>query len=257
MVLTVSCMTKTMAFHYTLVISSTLYTMTTLASFPHAAWAFSVTMRIRHTPLTSKHARVLRYSRQPITMMPEGPEVRALVDQLQPAVGMRLVDFRFLSGRYVRHGRPAGFEAFARTMTPLDAGDPEMTARIYLGAPGNNNNGGDDNFGRECTANPNDENKGDRQNDAIDVITSLKCKGKFIYLTLDRGRIKSDQHANLTTEDYQRSIWITLGMTGRFVNEDQVHESTTYSHDEASKPRWYMELMDLTTRRRRRCASND
>ena len=50
-------------------------------------------------------------------MMPEGPEVRTLLDQLQPAVGMRLTDLRFLSGRYVRHGRPRGFDDFRKTMT--------------------------------------------------------------------------------------------------------------------------------------------
>src|SRR5210317_529120 len=57
------------------------------------------------------------------TMMPEGPEVRTLVDQLQPAVGMRLTDFRFLSGRYVRGARPRGFEAFAKTITPVATSD--------------------------------------------------------------------------------------------------------------------------------------
>ena len=56
-------------------------------------------------------------------MMPEGPEVRTLVDQLQPAMGMRLVDFKFLSGRYVKNGRPKGFEDFARTMTPTTVND--------------------------------------------------------------------------------------------------------------------------------------
>ena len=185
--------------------------------------------------------------------------MRTLVDQLQPAVGMRLVDFRFLSGRYVRHGRPAGFEAFARTMTPLDAaGDREVKARTHPSAGGNNdNNGGGYNFGPDSATNSSDDNEGDRQNEAIDVITSLKCRGKFIYLTLDRGRVKTDQYANITTEDYKRSIWITLGMTGRFVNEDQVRESTTSSNDEASRPRWYMEIMDLTTRQRKRCDSND
>jgi formamidopyrimidine-DNA glycosylase len=34
-------------------------------------------------------------------MMPEGPEVRTLVDQLQPLVGLELVDFRVTSGRYL------------------------------------------------------------------------------------------------------------------------------------------------------------
>ena len=53
-------------------------------------------------------------------MMPEGPEVRTLVDQLQGAVGSRLLDVHFLSGRYVRHEKPDGFAAFAKTMTPYN-----------------------------------------------------------------------------------------------------------------------------------------
>lgn len=51
--------------------------------------------------------------------MPEGPEVRSLVDELQGCVGKRLVDFKFVSGRYVDHGRPRGFDSFASTMTQV------------------------------------------------------------------------------------------------------------------------------------------
>jgi formamidopyrimidine-DNA glycosylase len=88
--------------------------------------------------------------------------------------------------------------------------------------------------------------------DVVDVVTSLECKGKFIYLTLDRGR---NETANTTTDDYKRSIWITLGMTGQFVNEDIVN--TTSTNNDASSPRWYMELMDLTSRRSRRIYYRD
>lgn len=42
--------------------------------------------------------------------MPEGPEVRVLVDQLQPAVGMRLVNFHFMSGRYMNKGNVTGIK---------------------------------------------------------------------------------------------------------------------------------------------------
>lgn len=140
--------------------------------------------------------------------------MKTLVDQLQPAVGMRLVDFRFVSGRYVRHGRPGGFMEFAKTMTPVAAsGDSEID-------------------GSE-----------------VDIITSLKCKGKFIYLILDNGQNNSNT-ATADNDDYQRSIWITLGMTGQFVNEDRIN-------DASSEPRWYMELMDVTTHKRRRIYYRD
>eukprot|EP00804_Cyclotella_cryptica_P019782 CCRYP_009679-RA/>CCRYP_009679-RA protein AED:0.03 eAED:0.03 QI:31/1/1/1/1/1/3/1167/411 len=245
---------------FTVVIASALYIMTTLTVFSQAAWAFSVTVRTRNTLLASNRARIQRYSRQPITMMPEGPEVRTLVDQLQPAVGMRLVDFRFLSGRYVRHGRPAGFQAFARTMTPLDAAkvrDGKAIIHHSAGGSHNSNNGGGDNVGPYSATHSNDGNEGDGRNEAIDVITSLKCKGKFIYLTLDGGGMNPHENANGTTEDYKRSIWVTLGMTGRFVNEDEAYNSTNSWNEEASNPRWYMELMDLTTRRRKRIYYRD
>ena len=88
-------------------------------------------------------------TRSIITMMPEGPEVKNLVDQLQGGVGKRLVDFRFLSGRYVRNGKPDGFREFAATMTPYS-----------------------------------ESNK----NEPVDVITSWQAKGKFIYIILDNGK---------------------------------------------------------------------
>jgi formamidopyrimidine-DNA glycosylase len=183
-------------------------------------------------------------------MMPEGPEVKTLVDQLQPAVGMRLVDLRFVSGRYVRHGRPTGFEEFARTMTPVGtAGIKEATEQKNYVRGANNGDGGNVGRASAVTRDDDDENG----NDAIDIITTLKCKGKFIYLTLDQG--KSVSTSNGVSEDYLRSIWITLGMTGRFVNEDQINATT--SNDEGSSPRWYIELMDLTTHRRRRIYYRD
>jgi formamidopyrimidine-DNA glycosylase len=109
-----------------------------------------------------------------MVMMPEGPEVRTLVDQLQGGVGRRLVDLQFLSGRYVRNGKPPTFGDFAHTMTKYDA----------PGAPRN-----------------------------VDIIQKWSCKGKFIYMLLDKGAaadgMKSDD------DDFQRSIWITLGMVRR------------------------------------------
>lgn len=130
-------------------------------------------------------------------MMPEGPEVRTVVDQLQGAVGKRLLDIQFLSGRYVRNGKPDGFKEFAATMTP---------------------------YGRSDTK------------ESVDLIMSWRAKGKFIYIVLDKG----DQLTMIESmnEDFQRSIWITLGMTGKFVSE-KVH-----AVDDAHG-RWCLKLLDL------------
>ena len=144
-------------------------------------------------------------------MMPEGPEVKTLVDQLQPAVGMRLVDFKFLSGRYVKHGRPAGYEAFAKTMTPISTRQNEK-----------------------------------QHTEKFDVVTTLSCKGKFIYVILDEGNKTMGEGSN----DYQRSIWITLGMSGHFVNEKEAANPKPLASNsdlERVGPRWYMELMDMNT----------
>ena len=85
-------------------------------------------------------------------MMPEGPEVRTLVDQLQGAVGRRLLDIQFVSGRYVRNGKPEGFGAFAGTMSGL-----------------------------------NDINEQEQPPKSVDVIQSWQAKGKFSYILLDNG----------------------------------------------------------------------
>ena len=85
-------------------------------------------------------------------MMPEGPEVRTVVEQLQGGVGQRLLDIKFLSGRYVHNGKPDGFKEFASTMTP----------------PGED--------GTSPTS--------------IDRILSWNAKGKFIYIILDDGKAK-------------------------------------------------------------------
>merc|ERR1712238_402748 len=93
------------------------------------------------------HLRTNRFysSNRQITMMPEGPEVRTLVDQLQPSVGRRLVDIRFLSGRYVRHDLPKGFLDFRDTM--------KLSYDPGLGK--------------------------------TDVVKEWNAKGKFIYLILE------------------------------------------------------------------------
>jgi len=170
--------------------------------------------------------------RSNIVMMPEGPEVRTLVDQLQPAVGMRLVDLKFLSGRYVRHGRPKGFEDFARTITPQSRNN----------MPAIQDTEGDTNAG-ECV-------------DGTDVIKKLSCKGKFIYLVLDEGNHMHDTKSN----DYRRSIWITLGMTGQFLKEEDVANPkplASNSDRARSGPRWSIELMDTRTNQSRKIYYRD
>jgi formamidopyrimidine-DNA glycosylase len=122
------------------------------------------------------------YVRSRITMMPEGPEVRTVVDQLQPGVGMNFHGVTFLSGRYVRHGPPDGYDDFAKTL------DKE-----------------------------------------VDIVKEWNAKGKFIYIVLNDGNNKS------RGDDFRRSIWITLGMSGRFVAESMNEQQLT-------EPRWVFKL---------------
>jgi formamidopyrimidine-DNA glycosylase len=128
------------------------------------------------------------FRRSRITMMPEGPEVKTLVDQLQGGVGMLFRGIEFCSGRYVRHGPPKGYEAFLSTL--------------------------------------------DKDSD---IIEEWNCKGKFIYLILNQGEIRSK--STRSPEDFQRSIWITLGMSGRFV-------SNKLLTSEKSETRWILHLAD-------------
>jgi len=136
------------------------------------------------------------------TMMPEGPEVKTLIDQLQPAVGQRLINIKFLSGRYIRHGRPRGFDEFRSTFTKY------------------NPQNGDDY----------------RTQDTVDHVVEWNAKGKFIYIVLDNGNVASFQGKE--RDDYRRSIWITLGMSGRFIND------SANNANDISKARWYLEFLD-------------
>lgn len=146
-------------------------------------------------------------------MMPEGPEVRTLVEQLRHdgAIGRRLVDIQFLSGRYVRHGRPKGFEDFAKTMMPWS--QPHNAAKL--------------------------------SEQSVDMIRDWNAKGKFIYILLDEGSNPPEDK-----EDYQRSIWITLGMSGQFVNEGIHREDPRFA-------RWNLELLDAETGRMRKIYYHD
>ena len=158
------------------------------------------------------HHHYYYYStRSSITMMPEGPEVKTLVEQLQPAIGCRLVDWKFVSGRYAKtlQDKPRGWNDFRATMTPYD-----------------------------------DKNT-DNTDTGIDRILDWKCKGKFIYLLLDSGSSSKEESTSRQQhedeEDYQRSIWITLGMTGKFVSQ-KAQEAMPAAQQ--SHTRWYLELLD-------------
>lgn len=145
--------------------------------------------------------------------MPEGPEVRTVVDQLRDggAIGRRLVDIQFLSGRYVRHGRPKGFEDFAKTMTPWF--QPHNAVEL--------------------------------SKKKVDIVQDWNAKGKFIYILLDDGSGPPEDNT-----DYQRSIWITLGMSGQFVNEGVHREDPRFA-------RWFLELLDPATSQMRKVYYHD
>ena len=171
---------------------------------------------------TSGQCRSMATTRSPLLMMPEGPEVRAWVDQLQPtAKGCRLVDWKFVSGRYANNkSPPTGWDQFRTTMTQW----------------------------KET------ETKEDSQDSVVDIIVDWNCKGKFMYLVLDdgaggalppvKGTDKDEpNNNNHDDDDWQRSIWITLGLTGKFVSQT-VHDQQ-FSPTEQAKARWYLEVVDV------------
>jgi len=163
-------------------------------------------------------------------MMPEGPEVRTLVDQLQPAVGQRLVDLKFLSGRYTRHGTPRGFDGFWPTMTER--------------AGGGRDGAGSDRSTVDVDVDVDvDVNVDVNVNVNVDRLVEWRAKGKFIYMVLDDGR-QGVTPSTLEKEkggedDYLRSIWITLGMSGRFMNDSVIRED--------NNARWYLEFWNADT----------
>lgn len=151
-----------------------------------------------------------------LRMMPEGPEVRTVVDHLQQGfVGHRLIDLTFLSGRYVRHGRPRGFAEFAATMTP-------------------------------CGPMPRVQQPDATSLASIDIIQEWNAKGKFIYIRLDQGR----NPPAYSKGGYQRSIWITLGMSGGFVSESVHLQDPRFA-------RWVLELLDPATGRTQKIFYHD
>jgi formamidopyrimidine-DNA glycosylase len=81
----------------------------------------------------------------------------------------------------------------------------------------------------------------------VDIVQQLSCKGKFMFIVLDDGRPQNIQ-TNGESTDYLRSIWITLGMTGYFMNDHG---------GENSHSRWFMEFLDMTRNLSRRIYFQD
>lgn len=185
-----------------LILAVFLFDSVDAMSFVHCSWRKTCNSALRAARPTKR--RPYSSYRTPIVMMPEGPEVRVLVDNLQAAIGRRLVDIQFQSGRYadrIGGDPPEGLAAFRSTMTHVPPSDDANAAEDLS---------------------------------AVDVILDWKCKGKFQYIILDDG--SSLAAANQT--DFQRSIWITLGMTGRLVNEAEHKRNNRHS-------RWYLELLNV------------
>lgn len=164
-------------------------------------------------------------------MMPEGPEVRAVVDQFQAGgIGQRLTDVQFVSGRYVKNGLPDGFREFAATMTPVPEKRKAAKKVDRLNW-----------FDRSMMENeemPVFVSVSDSDS-TVDLILDWNCKGKFIYILLGNGA-RSNAAIN---EDFQRSIWITLGMSGRFLSQAALKERE--AQGKSSHIRWYLELMKV------------
>ena len=225
--------------------------------FAAGATAFRIVSG-RRSPSSSLSLGIGALRRSVPKMMPEGPEVRTLVDQLQPAVGMRLTELRFLSGRYVRHGRPKGFDDFRKTMTPFDR-TALGRSKVYEttrenGVEDSSNDEEGDLLARALTATSNQE---------IDIVTEWNAKGKFIYMILDDGNpdAVTGDGGVVDSNDYLRSIWITLGMSGRFVSdaansaEDYMHDYSNNSVDDSA--RWFLDFYDPGSERARRIYYHD
>jgi uracil-DNA glycosylase len=192
----------------------------------------------RNGILRKQRSRSL-FTRSLIRMMPEGPEVRTVVDQLQGGVGLRFLQLHFVSGRYgtatddnQTPPRPDGFAAFQNSLTPWAPNSyavPKPTTTSIIRTNGTNS---------DSIA-------------YVDIITEWNCKGKFIYLLLDHGKLG----VHLADDTYQRSLWITFGMTGRFLSESAVQINESQGKD--SHIRWYMELMNVTSHKRTKIYYSD
>lgn len=160
--------------------------------------------------------------------MPEGPEVRAIVKELQAgAMGQRFMQWTGVSGRYVKNGPPDGYQAFASTLTPASSPNNNTTKTTTSSSTST----------------------------SVDLVKDWNCKGKFIYILLDDNNKDDDSNAALLLRerhngssnndwgDFQRSIWITLGMTGQFLSEAAV--SKLHQENKPNHVRWCIELMQV------------
>jgi uracil-DNA glycosylase len=167
----------------------------------HADKALARLSRYHNSHATTRsqsHYSTFRRSR--ITMMPEGPEVRSLVDRLQGGVGRSVRKLEIFSGRYAQarpsatnkdwapRTEPKGYSRFQQLLTQSSQEDSPINL----------------------------------------VIHQWSCKGKFIYIIL-----KPDPQTN---DLPHCSIWITLGLTGRLVNEEAHLNDSRFS-------RWFLELV--------------
>jgi formamidopyrimidine-DNA glycosylase len=82
---------------------------------------------------------------------------------------------------------------------------------------------------------------------AVDLIQEWNAKGKFIYIRLDQG---NNPPVDSTGGGYQRSIWITLGMSGRFVSESAHVQDPRFA-------RWVLDLLDPATGQIRKIIYHD
>jgi formamidopyrimidine-DNA glycosylase len=146
----------------------------------------------------------------------------------------------------VTHGPPPSYEAFRQTM-------PMPRTLLHGDIIGNNSNNSASAIIR----------KEDTYNDKTDtdIITQWNVKGKFMYIVLDSNESASEHNDNNNSQtqpekvgdvdnddDYLRSIWITLGMSGRFLSEKHYNRligeagSTAPKLAKGKAIRWQLEL---------------
>lgn len=98
------------------------------------------------------------------------------------------------------------------------------------------------------SASRNCSDEDERAETPVDTIVEWNAKGKFIYIVLDggnRSRLQRDGQSDVddvVDGDYRRSIWVTLGMSGQFVNESVHQQDPRYA-------RWMLVLMDVPSGR--------
>ena len=163
--------------------------------------------------------------------MPEGPEVRTVVDQLQGGVGMQLQGFTFLSGRYVHDEKPRGYDALLEWMKQGQQEEEEQQQQAVT-----DQDGGNDKINSTNSRN---------------IIQEWNAKGKFQYIMLESPTDDDDDDDidDDAKSDLCRTVWITLGMSGRFINEETHQAMASVGRDRHC--RWYMTVRDTKSKRQR------